>query len=103
MYLELYGTMIFLHLLAIFFYISVNGGIAKRHITYKRLFFEYTLTWIVGVIIFVIYVGLTFQHDFVIIDWNSSIIDIVILSANFIVIDLIIYLIGKKKLGKVFK
>ena len=103
MYLELYESMICLHLLAIFFYILVNGGIAKRHITYKRLFFEYTLVWIVGVIIFVIYIGLTFQHDYVIIDWTSSIIDVVMLSISFIVIDLVVYFIGKKKYSKVFK
>ena len=101
MYVELYGSMILLHLLAICFYILVKGVISKRDITYKKLFFEYTLVWIVGVIIFVIYIGLTFQHDFVVIDWTSSIIDIVILSVNFIVIDLIIYLIGKKKYRKV--
>jgi len=103
MYVELYGSMILLHLLAICFYISVKGVISKHHITYKKLFFEYTLTWIVGVIIFVIYIGLTFQHDFFVIDWTSSIIDVVILSVNFIVIDMIIYFIGKKKYNKVFK
>jgi len=94
--IEIYGSIICLHLLAICFYIFVKCVISKRHITYKKLFFEYTLVWIVGVIIFVIYIGLTFQHDYVIIDWTSSIIDVVILSISFIAIDLVVYFIIHK-------
>ena len=103
MNVELYGLMICLHILAICFYISITNIISKHHITYKKLFFEYTLVWIVGIIIFVVYTGLTFQHDFVIIDWIGSTIDVVLLSFSFIVIDYVIYFIGKKKLEKVFK
>ena len=94
--IEIYGSMTCIHLLAIFLYIFINGTISKHHITYKKLFFEYTLVWIVGVIIFVIYIGLTFQHDYVIIDWTSSIIDVVILSISFIAIDLVVYFIIHK-------
>ena len=77
--------------------------ISKRHITYKKLFIEHTLVWIVGIIIFTLYVGLTFQHDIVIIDWIGSTIDIMLLSISFIVVDFIIYFFGKKKLENVFK
>lgn len=103
MSVELYGLIICLHLLAICFYIFITNVISKRHITYKKLFFEYTLVWIVGIIIFTLYIGLTFQHDIIIIDWIGSTIDVVLLSLSFIVIDCVIFFIGKKKLGKVFK
>jgi len=103
MNVELYGSIICLHLLAICFYISITNIISKHRITYKKLFIEHTLVWIVGVTIFVIYTGLTFQHDFVIIDWIGSTIDVILLSLGFIVIDFVIYFIGKKKYRKVFK
>ena len=103
MNVELYGSITCIHLLVICFYISITNIISKHRITYKKLFIEHTLVWIVGVSIFVIYTGLTFQHDFVIIDWIESTVDVVLLSISFIVIDCVVYFIGKKKLGKIFK
>ena len=101
MNVELYGPIVCLHLLALCFYICIINIIVKHHITYKKLFFEYTLVWIGGIITFVVYMGLTFKHDFVVIDWISSILDVIVLSISFIVIDCIVYVVGKKKLGKV--
>jgi len=103
MNVELYGSMTCIHLLVICFYISITNIISKHRITYKKLFIEHTLVWIAGVTIFVVYIGLTFQHDFVIIDWIGSTVDVVLLSISFIVIDYVVYFIGKKKFRKVFK
>lgn len=100
---DIFILLIFLHILGMGVYIFINGIMSKRTITYKKLFFEHVLVWIAGIIIFTVYIGLTFQHDFIIIDWNGSIIDIILLSICFIVIDYFVYFIGKKKYGKVFK
>ena len=82
---------------------AINQFILKHDITLKKMLIEFTFIWIGGVIAFVVYTGLTFKHDFFIIDWYISIIDVVLLSIIFIVVDYIIYFVGKKKLGKVFK